>query len=78
VADGYYVQLGVFGVKENADTLATKFQDAANVSVEATNVNQGRILYRVRLGPFIDQTAANEMLGRARIMGVKDARVTHQ
>lgn len=78
VADGYYVQLGVFGVKENADTLATKFQDAANVSVEATTVNQGRILYRVRLGPFIDQTAANEMLGRARIMGVKDARVTHQ
>jgi rare lipoprotein A len=77
VTGDYYVQLGVFGVKENADTLAAKFQDAANVNVEALSINQGRILYRVRLGPFIDQTAAREMLGRAHIMGVKDARVTH-
>jgi rare lipoprotein A len=77
VAGGYSVQLGVFGVKENADNLAAKFQDAANVSVEPVSANQGKTLYRVRLGPFLDQTAANEMLGRARSMGIKDAKVTH-
>jgi rare lipoprotein A len=75
VAGAYYVQLGVFGVKANADQLAAKFQDIANVSVEPVSASPGKTLYRVRLGPFIDQTAASEMLGRARSMGIKDARI---
>jgi rare lipoprotein A len=73
-ASGYMVQLGVFGQKENAHQLAEKFKDTANVAVEPLE-NNGRILYRVRIGPFIDETAAIEMRDRARGIGVTDARV---
>ncbi len=73
-AGQYLVQLGVFGQKENANHLAAKFKDAANVIVEPVETN-GQTLYRVRIGPFIDETAAGEMRDRARAMGVADARV---
>jgi rare lipoprotein A len=73
-ASGYMVQLGVFGQKENAHQLAEKFKDTANVAVEPLE-NSDRILYRVRIGPFIDETAAIEMRDRARGIGVMDARV---
>ena len=73
-AGQYLVQLGVFGQKENANQLAAKFKDAANVIVEPIETNS-QTLYRVRIGPFIDETAAAEMRDRARAMGVPDARV---
>lgn len=76
-AGQYLVQLGVFGQKENATHLAAKFKDAANVVIAPIETN-GQTLYRVRIGAFIDETAAEEMRDRARALGVSDARVVRE
>lgn len=71
---GAYVQLGAFSVESNAINLQSRFNDLANTHIAARRVGDAT-LYRVRMGPFVTDVAALEMLARARAMGVADAKL---
>jgi len=74
VVGDYAVQLGVFGNQGNAQALKQRFNGVADTDITEINSN-GRTLYRVRLGPFVDEVEARKVLDRARTMGVPDAKV---
>lgn len=74
VADGPYVQLGAFANQSNAVALQQRFDSLGTTSIQPGNVG-GIPVYRVRLGPFVSDEAAFEMLERAQSMGVADAKL---
>lgn len=74
VADGPYVQLGAFANQGNAVALQQRFDSLGATSIQPGNVG-GIPVYRVRLGPFVNDEAAFEMLERAQSMGVPDAKL---
>lgn len=74
VADGPYVQLGAFANQTNAVALQQRFDSLGATSIQPGNVG-GIPVYRVRLGPFVNDEAAMEMLERAQSMGVADAKL---
>jgi DedD protein len=62
---GWFVQLGVFKVRENADRLASEVRGKGfNASVAP--VGASHKLFRVRVGPAPDRAAAQELQGRLR------------
>jgi rare lipoprotein A len=69
-----YIQAGTFAARENAERLRTELADTWNLTISSIDRN-GRILYRVRLGPFDDIGAANEALARLAGLGSSDARI---
>lgn len=71
---GLYVQLGAFSLEPNAINLQSRFADMASSHITATQLGDAT-LYRVRMGPFVDETAAMEMLARVQQMGVADAKL---
>lgn len=66
---GFVVQLGAFGEKGRAETIASK----AGARVTAA----GKV-YRVRLGPFADASAAQAALAKVRAGGYAEARVLRE
>lgn len=70
VADGrVYLQLGAFGERANAEQLR---QDLLRVGERAEireSTEQGRRIYRVRLGPLADPARAEETKARLRLAG---------
>jgi DedD protein len=66
---GWAVQLGVFQSKENAERLALDVRvKGFKVSVSPIT-SGGRKLYRVRVGPTPDRSAAQELHGRLKAIG---------
>ncbi len=74
VANGPFVQLGAFANQGNAVALQQRFDSLGATSIQPGNVG-GIPVYRVRLGPFVNDEAAIEMLERAQSMGVADAKL---
>ncbi|MQM36214.1 Endolytic peptidoglycan transglycosylase RlpA [wastewater metagenome] len=73
----YYIQLGAFGVRQNAERLMAQLRDSAievPVRMEATT-QQGRELYRVRVGPLDGEAAVREIGGRLTAKGYPSGHV---
>ena len=68
----YFVQVGSFSLESGAQRIASQLGEGSNIYY--TNVN-GQNFYRVRVGPFIDEQSANEMLNKIRGKGIYDAKV---
>lgn len=69
-----WVQAGTFAVQDNADRLKDRLSAIGNVTISSID-SQGRILYRVRIGPFDDVGAADAALARLDALGTSGARV---
>ena len=72
----YYVQLGVFGDKRNADKLAEKLSPLADslagIDIEPV-YSGGRNMYRVRLGPLASRRSAHQKIDETLDLGHQDA-----
>ncbi|MDX2224510.1 MAG: septal ring lytic transglycosylase RlpA family protein [Rhodospirillaceae bacterium] len=69
---GVYIQAGAFGEQDNAVRLEQQLKDFGNSFIVATTVGN-RQLYRVRLGPLQDASAAEELLATIKSYGYDDA-----
>ncbi len=67
-----YVQAGAFGTYQNAARLQKHLGDGLQISQVTQN---GRTLYRVRLGPFDDVGEADQALARVMSLGSNDAQI---
>jgi rare lipoprotein A len=69
-----FLQAAVFSVQTNAERARTQLRAIGPVVV--TSVQRGdRTLYRVRVGPYVDQTEADAALQRVREVGFEGAHV---
>lgn len=71
---GPFVQLGAFANQTNAVALQQRFDALGATSIVPGNAG-GIPVYRVRVGPFVNEDAAIEILERAKQMGVGDAKL---
>ncbi|MGC8579592.1 MAG: septal ring lytic transglycosylase RlpA family protein [bacterium] len=53
----YYLQLGLFSVKENAERMRNELYRSFNNIIVDTDIIGGKTYYRVLVGPFEDQIA---------------------
>jgi len=63
---GYFVQAGAYGDRSRADSLA----NALGASVDSVGA-----VFRVRLGPYFDESMALVALARVQGQGYQDARL---
>ena len=75
-APRFYLQLGAFGERANAEGVAADVRRAGldPVAVEAVASN-GRTLHRVRVGPLADPQAADAMTARIEQLGLGEPRL---
>jgi rare lipoprotein A len=69
-----FIQLGTFTNQANAKRLEARFSEVATTHISQKTIGD-RVMYRVRLGPFINRTSAEEALARSKKMGIVDARI---
>ncbi len=69
-----YVQAGAFGSLANADRLKARLAAAGGLIVSPIDRN-GQRLYRVRIGPFDDVSAADAALAKLVGLGSNDAQI---
>ncbi len=69
-----YVQAGAFGSRANADRLKEKLAAASGLFISPIDRN-GQRLYRVRIGPFDDVSAADAALAQLVGLGSNDAQI---
>ncbi|MGH6875759.1 MAG: septal ring lytic transglycosylase RlpA family protein [Rhizomicrobium sp.] len=69
-----YVQAGAFADRDNAERLCDRLSAAGNLTISSIDTN-GRLLYRVRIGPFDDIGAADAALARLTGLGGNGARI---
>ncbi|HLY06072.1 MAG TPA: septal ring lytic transglycosylase RlpA family protein [Rhizomicrobium sp.] len=62
-----YVQVGTFAIRDNAERLKDRLSAAGNLTISSID-RKGQTLYRVRVGPFDDVSAADSAL--AQVNGV--------
>jgi DedD protein len=65
----FVVQLGSFGVRENADRLARDMNDKGFTTFITPTVTNGRRLYQVRVGPTRDRASAEALAARLKREG---------
>lgn len=75
---GIYLQLGTFSQRTNAEHLREKGADYTPTYILTGQGPNDAIMYRVRMGPFVNRDAAEEMLERLREMGIADAKIFTQ
>ncbi|HKU69246.1 MAG TPA: septal ring lytic transglycosylase RlpA family protein [Burkholderiales bacterium] len=63
-AGGYYLQLGAFGSKDNADTFLGRMKAQLGSQPDALQVFARDGLYRVQAGPYAGQTEARQAAER--------------
>ena len=68
-ADGWTVQLGSFASRANADRLVRELQRKGFQASVSQSSGGGRRLYRVRVGPTADRTAAEQLTAKLRAAG---------
>lgn len=76
-ANGYYLQIGAFSQAENADRLRTRLDGIVpdnGVHVVRTQTANAAV-YRVRIGPISNRTAADRMSRDLLALGVEGAHV---
>ena len=66
---GWAVQLGVFASKDNAERLALEVRVKGFKASVSPVRSGGRTLYRVRVGPAADRSAAQELQSRLKAVG---------
>jgi DedD protein len=66
---GWAVQLGVFASKDNAERLALEVRVKGFKASVSPARSGGRTLYRVRVGPAADRSAAQELQSRLKAAG---------
>ncbi len=71
---GYYVQVGAYGVKQNAQRARSNAASIGNAIISPANGSYGRI-YRVRIGPLSTERQAIQVQQRAVNNGHYDAKV---
>jgi rare lipoprotein A len=72
-ATSIYVQAGAFTVAENARRVEGKLR---SLGARVSSVSQeGKTIYRVRIGPLQDVAAADAALAAAQALGQNDARI---
>ncbi len=72
--NGYYVQVGTFGVKDNAYRLAKQMLEVSNAQVVENRIKT-RMFYCVLAGPYNSRTDADTIISRLAGMGIRDAKV---
>ena len=70
----YLIQVGAFGSQENAESLRHKLSSLGSCSILPTWVD-GRKLYRVRLGPFQNESGADKVLADVAKRGYPEAAI---
>jgi rare lipoprotein A len=73
-AGAVFVQAGAFASQQNAASLASSLGDLGTAKITPVFVN-GQQLYRVRLGPFEDPAAADELLNKVVAAGQAQAKI---
>ncbi|MGD0191947.1 MAG: septal ring lytic transglycosylase RlpA family protein [Rhizomicrobium sp.] len=69
-----YVQAGTFSILANAERLKARLASAGDLVISPID-RGGKRLYRVRIGPFNDVSAADAALSRVLALGDSDARI---
>lgn len=59
--EGYWLQLGAFGVQANAEQLLSKLKAELGALGESVRIHAAEGLYRLRAGPFKSSSEANDM-----------------
>jgi cell division protein FtsN len=72
----YFVQAGAFSTEERAGVAASAL-DRLGARV-TSGVNDGRAVYRVRIGPFLTIQQAKAAVSQAQAMGHADLRIVTQ
>ncbi|MBP5399126.1 MAG: septal ring lytic transglycosylase RlpA family protein [Alphaproteobacteria bacterium] len=70
----YYVQAGAFSTFEAADSLKERLRRFGNSQVSSAAVD-GKLLYRVRVGPYTKHSAALQVQNDMRDFGISEAHV---
>jgi rare lipoprotein A len=73
-ARGMYIQAGAFGSIDNAQRARTRIASIGDAAIASVTV-QGQEVYRVRIGPMADATAASATLDQVQRAGFADARI---
>ncbi|MCA0201631.1 MAG: SPOR domain-containing protein [Proteobacteria bacterium] len=75
-ATGLFIQAGAFGEIANAHRLEQQLKELGIGSVLVLPVTSGdKQIFRVRLGPLVDQTQAETLLTRVKSYGYDDAQI---
>jgi rare lipoprotein A len=78
MAPGIFLQLGTFSQLANAEALRYRASDLTPAYISTAHGANDAILYRVRMGPFVNQDAATEMLERMVQMGIGEPQLVTQ
>ena len=71
----YYIQIGIYGQKKNADAACAKYGKIGNCIMDTYNAKQ-RINHKVLLGPYKDRKAAEKVLEKVIKTGHYDVYIT--
>jgi len=71
----HYIQVGSFGQRRNAEVQAGKLRNSGHRARVEQSKSAGRTLWRVRVGPFVEQLIAEARLARIVSAGFSDARI---
>lgn len=71
----HYVHIGSYGVRDNADVQVRKLKSAGHKARVQRAEIDGRILWRVRIGPFSIRSKAEDRLDRVVADGFYEARI---
>ena len=74
---GFYVQAGAFAAKDAADNLSARLSNLGRSAVTAAEVN-GKLFYRVRIGPYADHSQALQAQAQLRNYGVSSAHIIEE
>jgi len=69
-----YIQAGAFGVADNAQRMLAKLRGVGHAEITQAMVN-GKMFYRVRVGPVADVDQADAMLSRVVDAGANGAKI---
>lgn len=72
---GHFIQVGAYSQRANAEIQVRKLQGRGHSAKVEQMASNGRTLWRVRLGPFIERLLAEEMLDRIVADGFYEARI---
>ena len=74
--EALYVQAGAFGTEENASRLLERLREqGVDKSFVREDTVNGRMLYRVRVGPIPSVNEFDRVLARLRSLGLADAQL---
>ncbi len=68
------MQAGAFSMRNNAERVQSRVARLGNVQVMSTSVN-GAAMYRVRIGPVVNEEQAHRLLARVVESGYPGARI---